>query len=130
MNSVYNTYYYVVGISVTCLLLLNFLMKAMCTVVHSNNHGNIFGHIFALKAISISLYPTFGEYINFCYGFMTADFPWLNSWFGYELSDGSDYTPPGFLLFYQNMSIFSTYLLPLIIYLFLLSAIYLLFKKK
>lgn len=72
----------------------------MCTVTHSNNHGNIFGHIFALKSISISLYPTYGEYINFSYGFMTADFPWFNSWFGYALSDAADYTPNGYLLFY------------------------------
>lgn len=40
------------------------------------------GHVFALKVVSIVLYPTFAEYINYCYGFMTADMPWLNAFIG------------------------------------------------
>jgi hypothetical protein len=112
------------------LLLLNYLIKALCTVRHSNNHGNILGHIFALKTISISLYPTFGEYINFSFGFMMADLPWLNSWFGYMLSDDSDQTPPGFLLYFSNMSLYSTYLLPLVVLLCALGLAYMILKDN
>jgi hypothetical protein len=100
MSSVYNTYYYVFGMVVTCILFFNFMMKALCTVTHSSNHGYIMGHIFAIKTVSISLYPTFGEYINYAYGYMTADLPWLNSWLGKLLSDGSDYSPLGYRLYY------------------------------
>lgn len=45
---------------VTIVLFLNFFIKALCTVTHSSNHGYIMGHIFAIKTLSIALYPTFG----------------------------------------------------------------------
>ena len=127
INSVYNTHYYIIGMAVTCLLFLNYLIKALCTVPHSNNHGSIVGHVFALKAVSISLYPTFGEYINYGYGFMTADFPWLNSWLGYVLSNDSDDTPLGYLLYYSNISLFSTYTLALVVYLIALGLAFMAF---
>lgn len=130
MNEVYNTYYYVFGIVLTCLLFCNFLMKALCTVVHSSNHGYIMGHIFALKTVSISLYPTYGEYINYCFGYMTADFPWLNAWIGRELSDTSDYAPLGYRVFYESMGIFSMYALPLAVFLVSLGLVYIGFHEK
>lgn len=118
--AVYNTYYYTIGLALTCILFLNYLMKALCTVPHSNDHGYMIGHLFAMKVIAISIYPTFGEYINYCYGFMMADMPWLNEWFGYHLSDPSDITPLGYSIYYSNMSVFSMYFLPLMVF----SAIY------
>lgn len=129
ISSVYNTYYYIVGIVVTCVLFFNFLMKALCTVTHSNNHGYIMGHIFALKTVSISLYPTYGEYINYSYGYMTADLPYINKWVGELLSDSSDDTPLGYLLFYTNMSMFSMFLLALFVYLMAVGINYLCFNE-
>ena len=115
---------------ITCVLFLNFFIKATCTVPHSNSHGDIMGHIFAIKTISIALYPTYGEYINFCFGFMTADLPWINTWMGNMLSDASDYSPHGYLLYYVSMGIFSTYALPLLVVSLILLMVYLMLKDK
>lgn len=85
------------------------------------------GHIFAIKSLSIALYPTFGEYVNYCYGFMTADLPWLNAWLGNMLSDSADYSPMGYELYYENMTIYSTYWLALAVFLLGLALNYLFF---
>jgi len=53
-----------------------------------------------------------------------ADLPWLNEWFGYYLSDPSDITPLGYSIYYSNMSIFSMYLLPLIVFTILYSFVH------
>lgn len=116
--------------AVTIILFLNFLIKALCTVTHSSTHGHIMGHIFAIKSISIALYPTFGEYVNYCYGFMTADLPWLNAWLGKMLSDSADYSPLGFRLYYENMTIYSTYWLAVVVFLLGLALNYLFFHKS
>lgn len=62
------------------------------------------------------IYPTLGGYINFCYGFTYVDFPWLNDFFSFTLSNLSDKTPLSFLMFYNNLNIASTYFLALIIF--------------
>jgi hypothetical protein len=61
---------------------------------------------------------------------MTADLPWINTWISKLLSDGSDNTPLGYLLYYSNMSIFSMFLLPLVIFLVALGLNYLFFNES
>ena len=68
-----------------------------------------------MKCAALILYPTYSEFINFCYGFMSADFPWLNAYIAQYLVDISDDTPNPYLLFYLNMNIASTYLIALIV---------------
>jgi hypothetical protein len=49
------------------------------------------------------------EYIDYCYGFLSADLPWLNTFTSF-MSSNSDLSPNSYLLFYSNMTLASTYL--------------------
>ena len=71
--------YYIFGTAVTILMLVIYFVKATVTVPSSLDKGNLIPHILALKCPALILYPMSAEYINFCYGFMTADLPWINS---------------------------------------------------
>lgn len=119
-----------VGLVLTILLGLNFFVRAMCTVTVAQDHGEILGHVFAMKAVAIGLYPMFGEYVDWGFGFMTADWPWAAGRIGTLLGDSSDVTAPGYLLFFTNMSLFSTFALPLLILLILLVLVYLVFGRS
>ena len=59
-------------------LFVKYLVKSLLTVPTSHNLGQIIPHILALKTGALILYPTYGEYVDFCSGFMTADLPWAN----------------------------------------------------
>ena len=61
------------------------------------------------------IYPSRPELIDYCSGFMIADFPWLNSFLGERLSDPRDISPPPYRLFFTSLNIASTYLLALTI---------------
>ena len=78
--------------------------------------GFIIPQVMAFKAGSLAIYPTFPEYINYCYGFAIADLPWLNQIFGSSLSNLSEYTPNPYLMQYQTLNLSSTYLLGLLVY--------------
>lgn len=75
------------------------------------DRGDIIPHIQAIKCGALALYPTYTEYINFCYGFMLADLPWFNSFFGNTLANVSDNVPSPYLMYFVNLSLVSTYLL-------------------
>ena len=79
------------------------------------NPGNIIPHVLAFKVGALLLYPTFMEYIQFCSGFMYADFPFLNSVFGGSLGDPRDLTPAPYAFFYTNMNLGSMYFLAVIV---------------
>jgi hypothetical protein len=85
--------FFIIGAVITGILFFKYLLKALATVPKSPNIGNIIPHILAFKVGALLLYPTYIEYINYCTGFMYADFPWLNKFFGSNLSDGRDYSP-------------------------------------
>lgn len=68
-------------------------------------------HILCFKVGALLLFPTYFEYINYCSGFMYADFPWLNRYFGSLLSDERDAAPLAFKFFFTNMNLGSMYLL-------------------
>jgi hypothetical protein len=102
-----------IGAVIVGILFLKYLLKAMVTVPVSPNIGNITPHIMAFKVGALLLYPTFIEYIDYCSGFMFADFFWLNRYFGSILADNRERQPASFSVFYTNMNIASMYLLPL-----------------
>ena len=52
---------------------------------------------------------TYMEYMDYCFGFLTADLPWLNTFTSF-LSSSSDLSPNSYLLFYSNMTLASTFL--------------------
>lgn len=78
------------------------------------------------------LYPAFGELIDYCDGFMFADLPWFNKVFASSLTDPLDSTPAPYLLFYANLNIASTFLLPImfIILAFIVLGLISYFKKS
>lgn len=79
--------YYLIGVSITSLLLIIYLIKIICLVPATYNKGEIIPHVMAIRIGALALYPTYPEYINFCYGFMTTDLPWFNDFFGSVLSN-------------------------------------------
>lgn len=68
----------------------------------------------AIRVGALALYPTFPEYINFCYGFMSSDLPWANDFFASFLSKESDVIPQPFEMYYISLSLGSTYILALL----------------
>ena len=107
----HNQYYYVFGLLVTLYILFFYLIKAACVTPFAFDKGQLIAHILFLKTPVLMVYPTYVELINYCSGFMMADFPWLNSIFGPALSEPTDLTPLPYLLFYTSLSFASTYLL-------------------
>lgn len=100
------------------MLFLAYIIKAIATATESDDKGEIIPHIFAIKCAALTLYPTGGEFINFCYGFMMADLPWLNQIIGDSISEPSDFTYPPYRLYYVNMNFASTYLFAFTLYAF------------
>lgn len=111
--------FYAIGAAITAILFLKFLLKSLATVPKSPNMGNIIPHILAFKVGALLLFPTYFEYISYCSGFMYADFPWLNRFFGSQLADSRDTSPAAYSLFYDNRNLASMYLLALSIFILL-----------
>lgn len=109
----------ITGALFVLILFVKYSVKALITVPESLNPGNIIPHILAFKVGAILLYPTYLEYVQFCSGFMYADFPWLNSVFGEAMANESDLSPMGYRVFYVNMNIASMYFLACIMILLL-----------
>jgi hypothetical protein len=75
-------YYFIFGMIVTLILLVGYTTKLCFYLPTSKERGSIIPHIFSIKCAALALYPTYAEYVSYCYGFMTADLPWLNTTFG------------------------------------------------
>ena len=71
-------YYFVFGVVIVLFSLVYGLSRASCLGMYSRNL-EFYGHVLALKSMSLVVFPTYAEYVNFCLGFMTADLPWLNN---------------------------------------------------
>jgi hypothetical protein len=76
-----------------------------------------------MKVPAMVIYPSFAEYINYCYGFSIIDFPMLNSYFSEKLTQQSDQCPPSYKMFYNNLNIASTYSVPLLVFTFIITPI-------
>ena len=107
--------YYIFGLLVIIIVALGYLIKLIFVLPQSKERGSILPHILAIKCAALSLYPTFSEYINFCSGFMTADIPWFNQYFGTKFGDSLDLSPHPIRLHYTNMSLVSTYFVAAIV---------------
>jgi hypothetical protein len=92
---------------------------------HLDRHGEIVGHILALKTIPLIIYPTYAEYLDFSMGFMTPDLPWLSYYLPKIMTNPFDLSPSGFNLFFINMNFASTQLITSLIFLFILLLCYL-----
>ena len=74
------------------------------------------------------IYPLYGDYLNYCQGFMFLDFPWFNEYFSTLLTINTDISPETYKLFYHNLNLPSTYLFALIVVIVLYSIGYLAIK--
>ena len=68
----------IIGTLFVLILFIKYSVKALVTVPESLNPGNIIPHVLAFKVGALLLFPTYLEYVQYCLGFMTADFPWAN----------------------------------------------------
>jgi hypothetical protein len=123
-------FFHVFGIVVTIYIFIFYLFKAVVINPHGRDKGELIAHILLLKTPVLMVYPSYAEMINYCSGFMVADFPWLNSLFGETLSEPTDVSPYPYLLFYNSLSIGSTYMLALIVIIFMASVLLLLAYLK
>jgi hypothetical protein len=96
-------------------LFLTYTFKLCCLLPLSKERGAILPHIFAIKCAALAIYPTYAEYVNYCYGFMTADLPWFNSFLGDKFGNKNDFTPKPFSMYYTNLSLVSTFFFSFII---------------
>ena len=99
------------------------------SVPRTQNQGEIIPHILLMKAPAIVFYPSLVEYLNYCAGFTLLDLPWLNGVFAETFTDSSETAPPGFLTFYTNINLASTYLLAFCVF-SLLSFVLLILKIR
>jgi hypothetical protein len=85
-----------------------------------------------MKVPAMVIYPSFGAFIDFCYGFSMIDLPFLNTFFSLALTNPSDKSPQSLKMFYNNLSVASTYLLGLLAFSVLMipPTVYIYFKNK
>jgi hypothetical protein len=110
-------YYWLFGMMVTVLIILLYFIKVCCTVPTTKDAGEIIPHVLLMKVPAMVIYPSFGGYINYCYGFSMVDFPMFNSYFSETLTQQLDRSPPSYKMFYNNLNIASTYLVSIIVFL-------------
>ena len=91
-----------------------YFLKTCCVMPHSKNRGQIIGHVFALKCGALGLYPSYGEFVSYCYGFMMADLPWFNQQLGEAMGRRDDLLPYPHAMYYTNLSITSTFFLAMV----------------
>lgn len=120
--------FYLFGLIVTILLFLYGFCRATCLSLYGRNM-EIAGHIFSVKTLSMVVYPTYAEYVNFCLGFMTSDLPWLNSKLPSSFFSTSDLKPMGFSFYFVNMNLAAMNLITCLIFLFLLFLSYCLLSE-
>jgi hypothetical protein len=70
-NRTYN--YFIFGLIVTVIVLVGYTAKLCYLLPNSKERGSIIPHIFSIKCAALAVYPTYAEYVNYCYGFMTGD---------------------------------------------------------
>ena len=108
-------FYYIFGWTVTGLIFTVFLIKSLIIRDLKNDKGSIIPHILAMKCGALALFPTYSEYVNYCWGFMLADFPWMNSTIGEILAEPTDSIPSPFAVFFTNLNLGSTYSLAMLV---------------
>lgn len=80
--SIRQYYYHFFGIILTAYVLVFYFIKAVVVDPEGRDKGQLIAHLLLVKSIVLMVYPAYGELINYCAGFMVADLPWLNAFFG------------------------------------------------
>lgn len=111
-QTTYNYHYF--GLILMLLMLVIYFVKAAVSVPQSDDHGELMSHIFLLRCGGIIFSMAYVEYMDYCYGFLSPDFPWLNNLTA-SLAASADLSPNSYLLFYPNMTIASSYLCALLL---------------
>jgi hypothetical protein len=101
----YNYHYF--GLVVTLLMLVIYFIKAAVSVPQSDDQGELISHVFLLRCGGIIFSKVYMEYIDYCYGFLSPDLPWLNL-ITSSIAASPDLSPNSYLLFYANMAIPNT----------------------
>lgn len=112
-NRSYN--YFVIGLVLTLVMVIGYTGRICCVLPGSRDRGWLVPHVLAVKGAAFAMYPSYGEYVSFCYGFMTADFPWMNALIGSKLANPLDKSPAPYSMYFTNLSLASTYFLPLLL---------------
>jgi len=108
-------------------MILFYSAKAVVLPKEKNN-GYLIAHVLYMKCPALAIYPAYAELINYCYGFMMADLPWLNYYFASELSVPTEIIPSPYRIFYVSMSLASTYLLPIALFALLGTVLLIIYK--
>jgi hypothetical protein len=106
--------YHFFGYFLCLYLLVFYFFKGVVLDSKNWDKGQIMAHVLLLKAPALAVYPSYAELIDYCAGFMAADLPWFD-FFSALLADPTDSTPLPYLLFYDSLSLASTYLLALMV---------------
>jgi len=108
------TYYYeYFGLVISIFLVILYFCKSMIIVPDSADKGEIIPHILCFKMMAFIVYPLYGEYLNYCKGFVLLDFPWFDDLLSELFTIESDVSPEQYKIFYNNLNLPSTYLFAL-----------------
>ena len=123
VNQSFSLYFFIFGTSIIGLLFIYGFMRACCLGMYSRN-VELVGHCLALKTVSLVVYPTYAEHVNFCLGFMVVDLPWLNKLLPEVFANTFDTAPTGYLFYFVNMNLAAMHFFTVILFLTLLITAY------
>lgn len=75
-------YYHYFGLFVCLYLAFFYFIKAVVADPEGTDKGQMIAHVLFMKTIVLTVFPAYNEMIDYCAGYMVADLPWLNSYFG------------------------------------------------
>ena len=72
---------------------MGYFIKTMVVVSGSDDKGEIIPHVLCYRMMAFIIYPLYGEYLNYCKGFLLLDMPWLNDYLSQLMTIGTDISP-------------------------------------
>lgn len=75
-------YYHIFGIVVTVYMFLFYLARSLWWNPRGKDRGELAAHVLLVKSAALMVYPSYAEMVDYCWGFMVADLPWTNEYFG------------------------------------------------
>ena len=102
--------YQFIGLTISLLFFINYLVKSLLTVPHSVEMADIMPHVLAMKAAGFLIFPTYVEFVYYCFGFMVFELPWGNSFFSKVMGvRKGEIVPSAYGLFYESLQIGAVY---------------------
>lgn len=80
--SQHSYYYNFFGLLLCIYLFCFYFVKGVVLDPHGKDKGQLVPHVLLYKTAVLAVYPVYGELISYCAGFMAADLPYLNLYFG------------------------------------------------